>query len=224
MINIKDNGENNNVNIGKNISIEGIFNGNGNIVCIGDADHASSFKISVNGNCNKITIGNGSRCLKLLIHIGNHVHAHSVSVDIADMFTCETDCKFLLYNSGNKLSIGKDCMFSNSIILRCGESPHLIFENSTGRYLDVTEGVKIGSHVWVGEKSYITKRSMIADDSIVAACSVVTRKFFTPNVVLGGNPARVIKEDVKWIRNWGKLEAGSIYHESYHNYIKNIGE
>ncbi len=212
---VKTVGANNRVVIGANVRISGSINGDSNSITIGDAPFGSTFHVSVNGNNNKIVVGSNSRCRNLDIRVGNHVHAHETQLTIGDDFSSENDCKFILYNSGNKLDIGRDCMFSNSIVVRCGESPHLIFDNVSGDYLDVSEGVRIGDHVWVGEMSYITKRCRIPDESIVAACSVATRNFDEPHSVIGGNPAKIIRSNVKWVRNRGSFDKDSPFRKSY---------
>lgn len=38
-------------------------------------------------------------------------------------------------------------MFSRQIVVRTGESPHLIFDADTEEYLDKSDGVFIGDHV-----------------------------------------------------------------------------
>jgi acetyltransferase-like isoleucine patch superfamily enzyme len=53
--------------------------------------------------------------------------------------------------------------------------------------------IKIGSHVWLGFNSIITKGVTIGDRSIIAAGSVVT-KDVPPNTLVAGNPARHIRE------------------------------
>lgn len=55
-----------------------------------------------------------------------------------------------------------------------------------------TAQVTIGSDVWIGERAIITKGVSIGDRSIVAAGSVVT-KSIPADVIVAGNPARVIK-------------------------------
>lgn len=53
--------------------------------------------------------------------------------------------------------------------------------------------VKIGNNVWLGRGVMILKDSIVGDNSIVAAGSVVTKKF-EENKILGGIPAKTIKE------------------------------
>lgn len=123
---------------------------------------------------------------------------------------------FYLFNSGNALSFGDDCLLSYNTIVRCGESPHLIFDRETGAYLDIAAPVTIGNHVWIGEDVYITKRVAIPDHTIVAARSVVTKRFDDSFCAIGGNPARVIRRGVEWVRNPGLLIPETAQHASYH--------
>lgn len=218
--NFNDNGAGSVVETGENVDLRGSIEGKNNQIKIADTTLPSVFRIIIRGDNNNIQIGENTRCRGLDIRVGNHVPANKAAVKIGSNFTSENECKFLLYNHGNKLEIGDDCMFSNSIILRCGESPHLIFSNSTGEYLDVSDGVYIGDHVWVGERSYLTKRSSIASGCIVAACSTVSKVFEEKNTVIAGNPAKVVRNDIKWVRNRSKLDADSIEFENLQK-IKN---
>ena len=54
------------------------------------------------------------------------------------------------------------------------------------------KNVVIGCHVWIGANCMILKGVTIGDNSVIAAGSVVV-KDIPPNVLAGGNPARVIK-------------------------------
>lgn len=51
---------------------------------------------------------------------------------------------------------------------------------------------KIGNDVWIGREVHMTSGRTIADGTIVAMASVLT-KDFPPYSVVGGNPARLIK-------------------------------
>lgn len=65
------------------------------------------------------------------------------------------------------------------------------------RKLGDKKEVIIGNNVWIGSKVIILKGAKIGDNSIIAAGSVVLGKEYPSNVIIGGNPAKVIKEVVK---------------------------
>jgi acetyltransferase-like isoleucine patch superfamily enzyme len=204
---------------GSNLTVSGFIEGNSNSIFIGDALRESAITILVQGNENKIEIRSIVQVKDLLIRVGTHIPANKTEILIDSNFSSEWGNSFLLPNSGTYLTIGGQCLFSNSITIRCGESPHLIFDRVTGQYLDTESFVRIGSHVWVGEGSYITKRAAIANETIVAAKSVVTKKFTEQYTVLAGNPARVARRNIEWVRNPTFLEPNSTYHGRYDHWI-----
>ena len=58
--------------------------------------------------------------------------------------------------------------------------------------------IVIGDHVWIGANVTVLKGSRIPNGCVVAAGSVVTKVFEQENCLIGGNPAKVIKENVTW--------------------------
>lgn len=58
--------------------------------------------------------------------------------------------------------------------------------------------VIIGENCWIGENSRIQKGVTIGDNSIVAACSVVTKNV-PANSIAAGNPAKIVKIDIDQI-------------------------
>jgi len=210
--------------LGENISINGYVKGIDNIIKIGKSDHPSKINITVNGNNNNIIIKDSVALKGLTIRIGNHTPANNCTLIIDSGFSIEGGGgRFLLDNHNNKLIIGNNCLFSNSITIRCGDSPHLIFNKKTGEYLDHSDGVFIGNHVWIGEKVYITKKTSIPSESIVAACSVVTKRFYEPHVVLAGNPAKEVRKDIQWIRNKKFIQKNSKYDVGFNQYLQEVG-
>ena len=77
-----------------------------------------------------------------------------------------------------------------------GLNGEVIFENT---YIK-TGMVKIG------------KNTKISDDSIIGWGSIVTKKFEEPNVVLAGNPAKIVKRGINW--NFRDIRNYQIYRES----------
>lgn len=207
---IEDLGKNNRVICPDGFTLNGKITGSNNVITIGNAPRKSSATVRINGDNNELSIGENTALANPYIYIGNHIaKADHTSIKIGSSVSTEPNCAFYVYNSDNKLHIGDDCMLSSNIVLRCGESPHLIFDAATGAYLDTSEGVFIGNHVWIGERVYITKNVTIPNECIVAACSVVTKRFDVPHSVLAGNPAKIAKRGVKWARNQSTLQPSS---------------
>ena len=63
------------------------------------------------------------------------------------------------------------------------------FERST----TIAKPIKIGKHVWIGIAATVLPGVTIGDNSIIGAGAVVT-KDVPPNVIVAGNPARIIKK------------------------------
>ena len=107
-----------------------------------------------------------------------------------------------LHEDGSEITIGDDCMFAFNIRFWTSDMHSIINEN--GEVTNICKHIKIGKHVWLGANVTICKNTEIADNCIVGTQSVVAGKFTKPNCILAGNPARVVKENVKWDRRFPK--------------------
>lgn len=58
--------------------------------------------------------------------------------------------------------------------------------------------IEIGNHVWIGSNVKILKGVTIGQNNVIAANSVVTQSFEDENVLIAGNPAKVIKNNIIW--------------------------
>lgn len=103
------------------------------------------------------------------------------------------------FTENTKIVIGNDCMFSYDIVMRTGDG-HVIKLLESGHRINENQDIIIGNHVWVGCKTMILKGTIISDNSIVGACSLVNKKFFDENVILVGIPAQVKKHGIQWER------------------------
>lgn len=97
---------------------------------------------------------------------------------------------------GTEIEIGEDCLFSSNIIFRTGDSHSVL--NLEGARINPSKKIMIGDHVWIGQNCFIGKGSEVAQNSIVGACAVVTRKFDRKNIAIAGNPAKIVKENIDW--------------------------
>ncbi len=94
---------------------------------------------------------------------------------------------------GNEVEIGSNCMIGCRLI---SDNPgHNINIEDRDKKLDVNKigRIKIGDHVWAAYDSVILGNVEIGYGSIIAARSVVV-KSVPPMSVVGGNPAKMIRQ------------------------------
>ena len=95
---------------------------------------------------------------------------------------------------GDYIEIGKGCTIGRDVVIRSFDG-HTIEEDG---YM-ISKPIIIGQHVWIGQGATILKGVTIGDGAIIAAGALVTKDVPAHSIV-GGNPAKVIKENVKWHR------------------------
>ena len=61
--------------------------------------------------------------------------------------------------------------------------------------------VKIGNHVWIANSNNILKGTIIGDNCIVASNSKIVNKNFPNNVLIGGIPPKILKQNIDWSRD-----------------------
>ena len=87
-------------------------------------------------------------------------------------------------------------MISFNVEISCTDT-HSIMDME-GNLTNIGEKIEIGSNVWICKDAVILKNSKVLSNSIVAQRSVVAKKFDEENVVIAGNPAKIVKREVKW--------------------------
>ena len=95
---------------------------------------------------------------------------------------------------GDVVDIGEGFTCGRDVIIRSYDG-HVIDEPD----YRISAPIKIGKHVWVGQGATILKGVEIGDGAIIAAGALVT-KDVPSRTIVGGVPAKVIKENVKWHR------------------------
>lgn len=101
-------------------------------------------------------------------------------------------------SEGTSLTIGRDCMFSHHIRIFTTDMHSIMDDN--GNRLNLGENVIIGNHVWIGMSTMVLKGSQIPDGSVLGAGSVYAGKNNDNHCIYAGNPARKVKEGIKWTR------------------------
>jgi maltose O-acetyltransferase len=97
-------------------------------------------------------------------------------------FGCLLDGRKFEIHTGKDVSIGPE-----ATILTLGHDP----QSST--FADKGGNVMIGDRVWIGYRAIILPGITIGEGAVVGAGAVVT-KDVPPYTIVGGNPARVIKQ------------------------------
>ena len=100
-------------------------------------------------------------------------------------------------SADKSIEVEEECLLSNSIMVSTSDF-HSVSRVNEEERINPDRSIKIGNHVWVGERAYIKNGVTIADDSIVGACSVVTKSFRETNVLIAGTPASTKKEGIIW--------------------------
>ena len=96
--------------------------------------------------------------------------------------------------AGDVVEIGSDFTCGRDVVIRSYDG-HTICEPGYRKSKPIT----IGEHVWIGQGATILKGVTIGDGAIVASGAIVT-KDVPAHAIVAGIPAKVVKENVKWIK------------------------
>lgn len=165
--------------------------GNNNKIYLGDMCYLINTDILISGDNNEIILGT-----KVYVNGGNFCIEDGYNkLKIGDRTTFSGNIH-LAVTEGKTISIGERCLFSSNIVFRTGDS-HSILDDF-GNRINHAKDIFIGNHVWFTQNTTILKGVAIKDDSIVATGSIVTKSPEKSNVILAGNPARIVKENINW--------------------------
>lgn len=106
---------------------------------------------------------------------------------------------FFLRERGASILVGDECMFSWNIDIWAGDG-HTIYDmdNPENILNKIKSPLTIGNHCWIGKDVTFTKGARLPDNSVVGINSLVTRSFKQSNILIGGNPAKILKENINW--------------------------
>lgn len=142
------------------------------------------------GRSSLLTLGKGAH----LVVKGSFDFYYGADVQLFDGATLTLGNSFI--NSGCKvrchesITIGDDCAVSHDFTVMDSNAHKL--NGSRG-----TSPVVIGNHVWIGTRVTVLPGVTIGDGAVVAAGALVTRDV-PAGALVGGVPAKVIREHVEW--------------------------
>lgn len=98
-----------------------------------------------------------------------------------------SDCKIRCHKS---IRIGDGCVISHDFTVMDSDAHYLNGDNHTAP-------VVIEDRVWIGTRVTVLSGVTVGEGAIIAANSLVINDIL-PHTLVGGSPARVLKENVEW--------------------------
>jgi acetyltransferase-like isoleucine patch superfamily enzyme len=212
----------------------------GNRIVPTAASAVGDVRIKFTGRNNRVVIDDGARlgslrvdfdCDDGLLEIGSSsgVPAFAASIRIGQdsrvVVGRDVSCTSSVAMSateGTTISIGDDVMFASENQLRADDG-HPIFDVRTGRRVNTSRSITVGSHVWLGRFSTLLGGASVGDGSVVGYGAVLTRAV-PNNCVVAGVPARVVRRHVAWerphlslVRPFYKPDASTVAKSAYWN-------
>lgn len=151
-------------------------------------------KFRIYGNGNTIRLGRRNSFVGVEIWIEddkNSFQAGNNNVLLNNMHIAITECHSVIF--------GDDNVVSSYCTIRTGDS-HSIISLTSEQRINKAKSVVLHDRIWVGNNVTILKGTEINDDTVVATGSIVTKPFYKSNIIIGGNPAKIIKEGIKWCK------------------------
>jgi acetyltransferase-like isoleucine patch superfamily enzyme len=114
----------------------------------------------------------------------SRIKLHKDKITIGS-FVLSGNCYFQAYNG---IDIGKNFLFAPGVKL-------ISSNHDIGNISKSVEGkpIIIGDNVWVGANAVILPGVKLGNHCVVGAGSVVSKSFDEDNLIIGGNPAKIIK-------------------------------
>lgn len=123
---------------------------------------------------------------------GTRIVLYGGQLRLGHHFFCNGDCMF---QSTSSIKIGRDNMYGWGIRFNTSDG-HAFFVD--GQQHPMEADIEIGDKVWIASYCNIAKGVQIADGSVVAQSSLVTKAFKEKNILIGGVPAKKLKDNISW--------------------------
>src|SRR5699024_4502575 len=107
---------------------------------------------------------------------------------VGENFYANFDCTIL---DVCEVRFGDNCMLGPSVQIYTATHPLRPMERNSGK--EYAKPIMVGNNVWIGGSAIINPGVTIGDNVVIASGAVIT-KDVPDNVVVGGNPGKVIKE------------------------------
>ncbi|BCW71751.1 hypothetical protein [Arthrobacter sp. NicSoilB8] len=159
--------------------VERVIQGTRNTLGIGDDAILNRTKITMRGRNLQLVIGRNVRFKSGAVSMPGN----GSTLVFGDNTTRESGSTIV--GSGESVTIGRDCMFSNDIMIRnddrCG-----IFDAGTQQRINAPRPFVIEDHVWIGNGPRVIKGAVLGSGMVLARASVLSGKA-EPRAVYAGS-------------------------------------
>lgn len=162
-----------------------------NVIEFGKNIEFSKMVTNISGNYNHIILEDDVSVLKTelrigdnnnVIHIGKRTYVYKASI---------------VAGEGTTITVGSDCLFAQDVTIRSTDG-HKIYNMDKSERLNNSRDITIGNHAWLAKGCSILKGTVIGNDVVVATNAIVNKEINKDNCIIGGIPAKVLKEDIVW--------------------------
>lgn len=157
-------------------------------------------------NCKKVNIGdnvyiadkNVIQCNELTIGYNTSIHSGNIIQGCAN-FAIGTNSRIInnhFFDLWNTIQIGNNTWVAgrNSQFWTHGS----IHTKNSKKDLSI----KIGDNVYIGSSSLFAPGANVASENLIGLGSVVSSVFDESCTIIAGNPAKVVKQNIDWRKNW----------------------
>ncbi|EPC03214.1 maltose O-acetyltransferase [Litchfieldella anticariensis FP35 = DSM 16096] len=113
---------------------------------------------------------------------------YGYNIHVGENFFANFDCTIL---DVCEVRFGDNCMLAPGVQIYTATHPLNPTERNSGK--EYAKPIAFGNNVWIGGGAIINPGVTVGDNVVIASGAVVTNDV-PDNVVVGGNPARIIKQ------------------------------
>lgn len=101
-------------------------------------------------------------------------------------------------NCFHRIIIGKNVLFSWDILVMDTDA-HPI-RDQEGNVTNNDSEIVIGDNCWIGSRTVILKNTVLKENSVVGCSSLLNKNYEEGNVIIAGNPGKIVKRNIIWKR------------------------
>lgn len=182
----------------KNLDIQ--IYGNNNTIILDSTLNIIDSKIYIAANNSNITIQKTKLKSPLIFYI-EIKSGDNQSVNIGEDFSCAERLEIWCHEKNSCLKIGNNVMCSKNVSIMTSDSHSIFIQGDDTPYnFRKSNEMIIGDNVWLGKNSMVLKNASIPVGTVLSGGGVLSKPVEEPNCIVAGNPAVVIKKNIKWQR------------------------